>query len=76
MHKPRISPTPTDIPQRPVSRLADGNSSMCPTDVMNTALQKDNSKPTNHITVHRQQQTNLTVSAFNIPILPICLLSI
>jgi len=45
MHKPIISPTPAAIPHRPVSRLADGNSSMCPTDVKNTALKKDISKP-------------------------------
>lgn len=65
MYKPRISPAPTNIPQRPVSRFADGNVSMCPTDVMKTALQKDNSKPFMNITIHWQKWTNLTASAFN-----------
>ena len=53
MHKPIISPAPTHIPHRPVSRFADGNSLMCPTEVMKTALQKDNSKPSMYIAVHR-----------------------
>jgi len=48
MHRPIISPAPIDIPQRPVRRLADGSSSTCPTDVMKTALKKDNSKPSTH----------------------------
>jgi len=51
-HKPTISPQPTHIPQRPVNRLADRNSFVCPTDVMKTALQNDNSKPTVHTTIH------------------------
>ena len=61
-YEPTISPTPTDIPHRPVNRFADGNSLMCPTDVMKTALQYDNSKPLMHTTVHMQQTKNKTVS--------------
>jgi len=52
MHKPTISPHPTHIPQRPVNRFADGNSFMCPTDVMKTALQNDSSKPAMHPTIN------------------------
>ena len=57
MHKPIISPQPTQIPQRPVSRFADGNSLMCPTDVMKTALQNDNSKPNMHSTSYMHNTT-------------------
>jgi len=52
MYKPTISPAPISIPHNPVIRLADGNSFTCPTDVMKTALQYDNSNPLMHTTVH------------------------
>ena len=64
MYKPTISPTPTEIPHRPVNCFADGNSLMCPTDVMKTALQYDNSKPLTHTIVQMQQSKN----SFSMPI--------
>lgn len=58
MYRPIISPAPIDIPQRPVKLFADGNSFMCPTDVMKIADQNDNSRPLIHNKQHKRQLTN------------------